>query len=77
MRTTIDLSDELYSHLRTLAAERGTSIKALIHDAVRSMLTAKRASAKGDADFPMIRSKRPGSVKLTSEMIHDVEMSGS
>jgi len=76
MRTTIDLSDELYSHLRTLAAERGTSIKTLIHDAVRSMLATKRSATKGDADFPMIRSKKPGSVTLTDEMIHDAEMSG-
>jgi len=76
MRTTIDLSDELYSHLRTMAAERGTSIKTLIHDAVRSMLATKRTSVKGHADFPMIRSKRPGSVKLTNEMIHDAEMGG-
>ncbi len=77
MRTTIDLSNELYTHLRTLAAERGTSIKSLIHDAVRRMMNeSPEAAADTSVDFPLIRSKRPGTVLLEAAMIHDSEIPG-
>jgi len=47
MRTTINLPDEVLARLKRLAAESGTTVTALIEDAVRETLArrARRAQA--------------------------------
>jgi predicted transcriptional regulator len=43
MRTTINLPDELLRALKKQAAERGTTLTALIEDALRASLARKHA----------------------------------
>ena len=42
MRTTINLPDDLLARLKRLAAESGTTVTALIHDALREALARRR-----------------------------------
>lgn len=50
MRTTLTLDDELLRRLRALAAERGTSFKAVVDDVIRRGLAAQ--------ELPPQRSRR-------------------
>ena len=54
MRTTINLPDDLLSRLKKLAAESGTTLTALIHDALRESLARRR------------RARPAASVRLTT-----------
>ena len=42
MRTTINLPDDLLARLKKLAAESGTTMTAIIHDALRDALARRR-----------------------------------
>jgi hypothetical protein len=42
MRTTINLPDDLLARLKKLAAKSGTTMTALIHDALREALARRR-----------------------------------
>jgi len=68
MRTTIDLPDSVFSRLKAMAALGGSSLKQVILRAVEKELHAappKRRKAR----FPLIRSKEPGVLSLTSAEI--------
>jgi hypothetical protein len=54
MRTTINLPDDLLAQLKKLAATSGTTVTALIQDALRESLARRR------------RSPRPCRVELTA-----------
>ena len=72
MRTTIDLPDALYKEVKATAARRGMSLRALITEAVEHELqTPPRAAAK-PVRLPLVRSKRPGHLKLTNAQIDDL-----
>ena len=72
MRTTVDIPDELYRELKSRAALEGTSVKQLIVRGVSIALEpAKPASRKGKLKLPLIRSKRPGSLKLGKEGVYE------
>jgi len=49
MRTTIDLSDDLAIQARKLAAERQTSLKALVEDGLRLVLMGRQAGSVSPA----------------------------
>jgi hypothetical protein len=46
MRTTLDLNDTLVRRAKKLAAERGTTLTALIEDALRARLSEPAAAKK-------------------------------
>lgn len=46
MRTTINLPDDLLTHLRKVAAESGTTLTAVIHDALREALARRRRTPR-------------------------------
>jgi len=46
MRTTINLPDALLARLKRLAAESGTTVTALIHDALREALARRRRTPR-------------------------------
>ena len=54
MRTTLDLDNQLFRQLKTLAAQSGRTFKEVIHEAIREAL-ADRLSAK----LPRKRIKLP------------------
>ena len=47
MRTTINLDDQLLADLRTAGAQDGTTITAVIEDALRIALTRRRQRLRG------------------------------
>lgn len=44
MRTTIHIADALYRQAKTLAAQQGTTIKALVETALRRLLAGQSSS---------------------------------
>jgi predicted transcriptional regulator len=48
MRTTINIPDDLLARLKKLAAESGTTVTALIHDALREALARRRRTPRAD-----------------------------
>jgi hypothetical protein len=72
MRTTIDIPDRMYRRLKARAASQGQTAKALILQAVEQTLTSKRRQASRTITLPLVRSKRPGTLRLDNARIYDV-----
>ena len=72
MRTTIDIPDAMYRRLKAHAASQGRSARALILQGVEQLLRAKTPTGSGKVTLPLVRSKRPGSLKLDNARIYDV-----
>jgi hypothetical protein len=72
MRTTVDIPDATYRQLKARAALRGCSVKELILRGVEVELNGERRErVKGMPALPLIKSKRPGWLKLTNKTIHE------
>ena len=71
MRTTVDIPDPTYRELKSKAAKQGCSVKALILRSVQRELKPK-AQRKGRIELPIVKSKQPGTLRLTNEMIYEV-----
>jgi hypothetical protein len=73
MRTTVDLPDELFRELKTLAVQRGISLKELLRTAVQHELAqAQEPAEAGRVRFPVLSSKEPGKLQLTNADIEDL-----
>jgi hypothetical protein len=73
MRTTVDIPDAEYRLLKVKAAEEGKTIKELIHDGVKAVLAReKKKKPFRKMKLPLIKSKNPGTLVLTNEMIYDL-----
>lgn len=63
MRTTLDLPDALVKRAKIEAVERGMTLRELVSVALARELTAPSAEpAARRLSFPLIPSKRPGSL---------------
>jgi hypothetical protein len=71
MRTTVDIPDPTYRTLKSKAAERGCSVKALILRGVERELRAG-AGKKGRIRVPIVHSKQPGVLDLSNEQIYEI-----
>jgi len=71
MRTTIDIPDALYRRLKARAAAEGKPAKALILKAVEQAIDAPQRP-KRRIVIPVIRSKQPGTLRLTNAQIDDL-----
>jgi hypothetical protein len=73
VRTTVDIPDPTYRQLKAKAALRGCSVKQLILRGVEAELNAeKRGQTKGRVPLPLIKSKRPGWLRLSNKTIHEI-----
>jgi hypothetical protein len=73
MRTTIELPDELYLRVKHEAVERGLPIRELVRQALERLLRDPSGQIPGpDIPPPMVKSRKPGSVKLTPEQVHEI-----
>lgn len=73
MRTTIDLPDQLFRQLKSAAALKGVTLKGLITQAVARELTAGTEAESGKrVRLPLVPSKRPGTLNVTSERLADI-----
>jgi hypothetical protein len=70
MRTTVDIPDPTYRKLKSRAAAEGSSVKALILQGVEKELKGS-GPRRGRIKLPIVRSVRPGSLRLTSQQIYD------
>jgi hypothetical protein len=73
MRTTIDIPDPIYREIRVRAASEGKTMRDLILDGVALRLQSGEAPPKQHSRFriPVIKSKRPGSLKLGEEGVYE------
>ncbi|MFZ0309155.1 MAG: hypothetical protein WAL89_13365 [Candidatus Sulfotelmatobacter sp.] len=72
MRTTVDIPDPLYRELKGKAASEGRSVKELILRSVEEELKGRRSRANRRVSLPIVRSKRPGSLKLDNAKIFEI-----
>ncbi len=72
MRTTVDIPDVLYRQLKGKAATEGRSVKELILRGVESKLQEDKAKQGRRITVPIVRSKRPGSVRLDNAKIFEI-----
>jgi hypothetical protein len=72
MRTTVDIPDPVYRRLKTRAASEGSSAKALILRGVEQVLKENRRKSSRRVKLPIVRSKRPGRVRLDNAKIYEV-----
>jgi hypothetical protein len=70
MRTTVDIPDPIYRELKSQAALEGRSVKEVILQRVAPPLRGD-AEGKKKLQFPAIKSKNPGSLKLGPEGVYE------
>lgn len=67
MKTTIEIDDDLFDALKATATARGTSMRAVVEDALRRLLTSSgedRGSYR--LDLPIVDGDRPPSIDVDS-----------
>ena len=72
MRTTIDLPDPVFRDLKALAAQRGTSLKALIRKAVENEIRSENGKVGRRVKAPLLDSDQPGTLNLTNAQIEEL-----
>jgi len=72
MRTTVDIPDAMYRRLKTRAAREGSSAKALILRGVEQLLGMRRRTSRRRVALPIVRSSRPGALKIDNARIYEV-----
>jgi len=74
MKATIEFDDELYRQLKAAAALRGAKIKELVAEGVRLVLRGAASESKSRRiKLPAVRSRKPGTLRLTNKMIAEYE----
>lgn len=73
MRTSLDIPDPIYHEMKVRAATEGTTLREIILDGVALRLGMGSATTKQDGQprFPVIRSQKPGSLKLGEEGVYE------
>ena len=74
MKAAIKFDDELYRQLKSTAALRGRKVKELVAEGVRMVL--RHAETPGRfrrLKLPIVKSRKPGSLRLTNKMIANHE----
>jgi hypothetical protein len=73
MRTTIDLPDDLYKSVRTLAIEDDTTLKQMVLDGLKLLLEqrAKRSPRKR-LKLPLLRSTGTDKLVIENEKIYEI-----
>jgi hypothetical protein len=71
MRTTVDIPDQTYRKLKSKSVEQGCTVKELILRGIQRELGEGKRK-KGRIRLPIIRSKKPGALRLTNEQICEI-----
>jgi hypothetical protein len=72
MRTTIDVPDETYRDLKMKSAREGKSVRQIVLRGIQRELEAAEEMPVRKLQLPLIRSSRPGTLKLTNEQIDEL-----
>lgn len=68
----MDIPDPVYRRLKTRAASEGSSAKELILRGVEQVLKDSQRKSRRRVKLPIVRSKRPGRVRLDNAKIYEV-----
>jgi metal-responsive CopG/Arc/MetJ family transcriptional regulator len=71
MRTTVDLPDPLFRRVKSVAALRGSTLREFIQAALQRAVTSDRGERRRKVKLPLVRSKHPGTLRLTNADIED------
>ena len=71
MRITVNIPDPTYRELKSKATRQGCSVEELILQSVNKELRTS-AKRKGRIKLPIVKSKQPGTLRLTNETIYEV-----
>jgi len=72
MRTTVDIPEPLYRQLKVRAVTEGRSVKELILRGVQNELRGSAAKRRGRIKLPLVRSKKPGSLRQDNARIYEI-----
>lgn len=68
MRATIDLPDAVFRKAKAVSSLQGTTLKEFITRAVERELAGSTIRIESRrVEFPLVRSARPGSIRVTPE----------
>ena len=76
MKTTLEIPDDLFREAKARAVMEGLKLKDFVAEALAVRLSApsgKAARKPGRVTFPLVRSRKPGSLHLTGAMIAEHE----
>lgn len=69
----MDIPDPTYRQLKAKAALRGCSVKELILRGVETELNGEKGGQiRGRVALPLVKSKRPGRLRLNNKTIHEI-----
>jgi hypothetical protein len=75
MKTTVHLPDDVLRQLRSLARQRGVSLKQLLRTALEKELSADHGrDDEYRVTLPILDSKEPGSLDLTNAEIEQLTL---
>jgi len=72
MRTTLDIPDIKYRQLKIRAAEEGTSIRQIVLRSIDKELDDAVPMPVKRLAHPILKSRAPGSIRLTNDQIYDI-----
>ena len=73
MRTTIDIPEHLLREAKAAASLAGQSLKTFVTDALAARVaTAERRIGRSRIQLPLVRSKAPGSLDLSSDRVAEI-----
>lgn len=72
MRTTVDIPDETYRRLKAKAALQGSTVRQLVLNGVQRAIDETRRAPARRLARPILASRKPGSIRLTSEQVYDL-----
>lgn len=67
----MDIPDPIYRRLRTRAVNEGSTAKELILRGVEHVLKISSEKKRKRVKLPIIRSKRPGAIRLDNAKIYE------
>ena len=74
MKATIEIDDELYRRVKAAAAMRGRKVKDLVAEGLRIVLRSSHSALPARRiQLPIVKSKKPGTLRLSNERIAEVE----
>jgi hypothetical protein len=72
MRITVDIPASVHRELKILAATEGTTMREIILESLdRRLHPREHRESSERLQLPLIRSKRPGSLKLGEEGVYE------
>jgi hypothetical protein len=75
VKATVEIPDDLYREAKARAALSGRKVKDLVADGLRRVLYGEAAAQPRSQriSLPVVRSRKPGTLRLTGEAIADFE----